>query len=264
MAQVKDSQNDDIDLHYKDKFEGNQYLSQYYNIPGTPQNYYRDVRLKLVHDMFKKLLPDEEVEGKDDFRVLDYGSGPVIAYVISAAGKRKVSEIVLAEYTEKNRDALNKWQANDSSSFNWLPYIKNVVQDIEKKPESEVRIREQRLRDLMKVVSCDIKAEQPIEKGSEGPFDVVITFLAIECACVSEAEYIEFIEKLSKMVKPNGAIIMFSKLAKKAQSISYAIGRERFYYYAVTYDMLLNALSKAGFVNVQCTNVPIMEAIYHS
>ncbi len=243
---------------YEDKFEPEEYLTQYYNEPGTPQNYYRDVRLKLVHEIFET-VPREG--GKNGFKILDYGSGPVIAHAISSAGNERVSEIVLAEFTEKNRNSLSKWRVNDPLAFNWLPYIKYVVQDLEKKSESEVYLREERLRSLIKVVSCDIKAKRPIEKGFEGPYDVVMTFLAIECACQNEADYIEFMRKLSSLVKPDGTLVMFTKMAQKAQSISYKICGQKFYYYTATYDMLLNALSKAGFGEIHCTKVRILEAI---
>lgn len=98
------------DFNYQDKFDPIEYLHQCYKTPGTPQNYWRNLRLELIHDTFETILP-KDLRDNEEFKVLDYGSGPVIAHVISAAGKQQVSEIVLAEYTKKNREALHKWQA---------------------------------------------------------------------------------------------------------------------------------------------------------
>lgn len=247
--------------NYEDKFEPDEYLAQFYNSPGTPQNYYRDVRLKLIHDVFQAISCEATSNEENDFKVLDYGCGPVIAHVISPAGNKRVSEIILAEFTEKNRTSLQRWQVNDTMAFNWVPYLKYVVQDLEKKEVNEVYLREERLRSVIKVASCNIKAEQPIERGFEGPYDVVMTFLAIECACTSEVEYIDYIRKLSTLVKPNGKLVMFSKLAQKPQAISYKICGEKFSYYTVSYEMLLNALHSAGFAKICCTKVHILEAI---
>ena len=246
---------------FEGRFDPTTYLSQYYNKPGSPQNYYRDQRMKMVHEFFCELLPeDDRICGKE-IKVLDYGSGPVIAFAISAAGKNEVSEIVLAGFTETNRDALHKWLSRDASAFDWSPYFKYVVQNLEKKPAVEVDIREEKLRSIVKVASCDIKANPPIQEGFEGPYDVIITFLSIGSGCYSEAEYFKLVEKLSRLVKPGGHILMFSKLAKTAQSITYNVGGQPFHYYATTEDTLLSSLKKAGFNSICCTRVAIRNAI---
>ena len=255
MAEENDTTN------FEDRFDPIAYLSQYYNRPGTPQNYYRDLRLKMVHEFFCELLPNDESAHTKDFKVLDYGSGPVIAFVISAAGKNEVSEIVLADYTEMNRSALRKWFDGNTSDFDWSSYFKHIVQDLEKKAEKDIRTREDRLRCIAKVASCDIKADQVIEEGFEGPYDVVITFLAIESACTIEADYLPLLEKLSRHVKPEGHILMFTKLAKTAQPVSYNVGGKQFHYFAPSEEIVLSSLGKAGFNNIQCTRVPISNAI---
>ena len=247
--------------NYDDQFDANEFLAQAYNPPGTPKNYHRDLRMKMVHDLFKELLPDGVDNHNNNFKVLDYGCGPVIAFAISAAGKNAVSEIVLAEYTEMSRNALHKWLDRDAVAFDWSDYFKHVVQTLEKKPESEVKLREERLRNIVKIASCDIKADPPIEEGFEGPYDLVMTFLAIESACKSEEEYFELVKNLSKLVKPGGNVMMFAKLAKTSQSIRYNIGGKLFHYYTISEDILLSALKKAGLQCVTSTRVPIQNVI---
>ena len=246
---------------YDDQFDANEFLSQAYNPPGTPKNYHRDLRMKMVHDLFEELLPDDHDSHGNNFKVLDYGCGPVIAYVISAAGKNAVSEIVLAEYTEMSRNALHKWLDRDATAFDWSDYFKHVVQTLEKKPETEVQFREERLRTIVKIASCDIKADPPIEEGFQGPYDLVMTFLAIESACNSEEEYFKLVENLSKLVKPGGHVLMFAKLAKTSQSILYNVGGKLFHYYSISEDILLSALKKAGLQSIRSTRVSIQNVI---
>ncbi len=243
---------------YKDKFKAQVFLNQRFKKPGTPLNQFRDMRLKMIHELFSSKTMHSNAK---DLKVLDYGSGPVLAFIISAASKENVSEIVLAEYTTTNREALHQWLYKDSSAFNWLPYIKYVVQHLETKPESEVLVREERLRNLVKVASCDVKAEQPIEKGFEGPYDVVMTSLAIGSACHSEIDYTTSIQKLSTLVKTGGVLYMFSKVAQKSQPMHYELGGEKFYYYAISTDILIRSLEEMGFENVQCVRIPIADTI---
>ena len=243
---------------YEDKFKPLVFLKQRFQEPGTPMNQFRDMRLKMVHELFSS----KNMNSNDtDLKVLDYGSGPVVAFIISAASKENVSEIVLAEYTTKNREALHQWLYKDSLAFDWLPYIKYVVQHLENKPESEVLVREERLRNLVKVASCNIKSKQPIEKGFEGPYDVVTTSLAIGSACDSEIDYITSIQKLSTLVKTGGVLYMFSKVAQKSQPMYYELDGEKFYYYAISTDILIRGLEENGFENIQCVRIPITDTI---
>ena len=96
-----------------------------------PQDVYHAMKefpLLQLHCFFaqKRLTSDH---GGEPLNVLDYGCGPVVAYDISAAGLNV--EIVLAEYGAKCRSALNNWLNHSPTAWDWLPYIKHVVQNIE-------------------------------------------------------------------------------------------------------------------------------------
>ena len=75
--------------------------------------------LKHVHEFY------ESYQSTARLKILDIGSGPTIAYVISAAPH--AAEIVLSEYTKANRMALLQWLNNDPDAFDWTPVIKHVV-----------------------------------------------------------------------------------------------------------------------------------------
>ena len=93
---------------------------------------------------------------------MDYGCGPVIANTISAAAK--ASSIVLSDFTPNNRKALRQWLNIDSAAFDWSPYFKYVVRDMEGKGEQEVKERQELVCKLVKaVVHCDITQDPPID-----------------------------------------------------------------------------------------------------
>ena len=88
--------------------------------------------LKTLHDFYQSY---DATEAK--LKILDVGSGPVIAHTISAAPH--AAEIVLSDYTEANCAALLQWLNNDPNAFDWTHMIKHVVVNLEGKSEEEVQ-----------------------------------------------------------------------------------------------------------------------------
>ena len=147
-------------------------------------------------------------------KVLDYGCGPVIAYDISAAAES--TEIVLAEYGEQCRSALQDWLDRSPSAWDWTPYIKHVVCDLEGKDESEVKTREDDLRRAVKaIVPCDITQDPPIAKGYEGPYDVVMSMLCIENGCLIRQEYKAAVKRIATLVKRDGTLLLYTTIRNR-------------------------------------------------
>ena len=235
---------------YQGRFSPIKYLNQYYKTPqaGTPESRLRDFAVDNVHKVFSRLFPQEqEASCQTKIRVLDYGCGPSIAYTISAAGIPNVSEIVLAEYTARNREAVQQWLDKDPSAFDWSPYFKYVVQTLEGKTEEQVAEREERMRSLVKVVPCDITLDPPIEKGYEGPYDIVISFLCLGSCCNSVDEYCAGVVKLSSMVKPGGLLLIYSLDMKPWDELNYyRVGSHCFYDLNISCDLAISALEAAS------------------
>ena len=121
----------------------------------------KDFALVNVHNFF---LQKHSTSKGVPLKVLDYGCGPVIAYDISAAAES--ATIVLAEYGETCRNALQDWLNRSSSAWDWVPYIKYIICDLEGKDEDEVQKREDDLRKAVTaIVPCDITHDPPIAKG---------------------------------------------------------------------------------------------------
>ena len=131
------------------------------------------VRLFLVKQVHEYYHSYKSTASK--LRILDVGTGPVIAHTISAAPH--ASEIVLSEYSEANREALLQWLKNDPKSHDWTPFFKHVVVDFEGKSEEEVPIRAELVRKVVKaVVPCDVNSDPPI------PTEYVSFYLVYEPA----------------------------------------------------------------------------------
>ena len=205
-----------ITTDYSREFDIDAYLTRY--APGQTWKMH-DFSVQNLHEHFQS-----QADTGAGFRVLDYGCGPVIANVISAA--RVASEIVLAEYTEEGRAAVRSWLDNIPNSFNWSPFHKYVVQTLEGGSAEAAEEREKRLRSIVKaVVECDATQDPPIRDGYQGPYDAVISFLCLTTACKTKEEFVRAVHKVSALIKPGGCLL-FSMIEPKDTTLPchYPIG----------------------------------------
>ena len=122
----------------------------------------------------------------------------------------KSSEIVLCEYTERNRNALRQWLSGDSEAFDWSPHFSYVVRDLEGKSEQEVRERQEKVRKLVKaVVHCDITQDPPIDPDYNQCYDVLSLSLVIEGVANNLDEFRSLLGKVCKLIKPGGMMFYY-------------------------------------------------------
>ena len=228
---------------YHDKFDPQAYLQTYCPSDLPP---FQLFTLKQLHTLYESYKSSDE-----QLKILDIGTGPVIAYTISAAPY--ASEIVLSEYTESNRTALLQWLKNDPKSYDWIPYFKHVVVDLEGKSEEEVPIRAELVRKVIKaVVPCDVNSDPPIPTEYVGEYDIVTSFLCLVCACATEEDYVAALVRLHALLKPGGTIVLFS-VAKKPSAptpASYPVGSQKFFDLHLSIEFVSKSLERAGFSDV--------------
>ena len=226
---------------YRNEFDPQAYLHYYYdNLTEVHAEL-----LKLLHEFYRSYGSKSS-----GLKVLDYGAGPTVLYAISAA--LQASEIVLADYSEKNCEALQGWLKRDPEAHDWTPFFKYVVQSLEGLGEEEVTKRQEDVRTLIKaVVKCDVHMDPPIQSGYEGPYDVIISLLCLECACSSLEEYEDAMTKLSTLLKPGGRIVLSCVEGEdSAPTQFYMVGAHKFVSLTVTESFMRSTLEKAGFYNI--------------
>jgi len=187
----------------------------------------------------------------EQLKILDIGAGPVILHTISAAPY--ASEIILSEYTEANRKALLQWLKNDPNSYNWFPYFKHVVVDLEGKGEEEVPVRMELVRKVIKaVVPCDVNSDPPIPAEYVDQYDIVTSFLCLLDACATEDDYVAALVRLCALLKPGGMIVLYTveKKPSAPTPASYPVGSQKFSYLLFSREFVTKSLEEAGFSDV--------------
>ena len=246
---MADSRNAITNGDFQESFDPTTYLELRFKNPGAGVSAMINFALENLCQFFR-----DWPQGKFP-KVLDYGCGPVIAYDMSAA--RVASEIVLAEYTKKSCELIKKWLNHDPSAWDWSPYFKHVVETIEGKSETEAFKREETMRKVIKaVVPCDITKDQPIADGYEGPYDIVISTLAIESGCQTRADYKAAIKKMFALLNQGGHLLLYVSIRNKEGLGCYYVGEQEFHPLCLTEQFVLTTLTDNGFIVVKNNPLP--------
>ena len=200
--------------------------------------------LKMFHEVFSSI--------PGSLKILDYGTGPTIMTIISAANR--ASEIVLTDYTVENRESLRSWLRNDPNAFNWSPLFDYVIQSLEKKDVEEARIREELVRKVVtNVIHCDIYEDPILEKEFEKTYDVVSSSCCINSSCSTWKVFKMNMQKLVKLVKPGGHLILFTSqgnMNAEEENAYFMTGKTRHPAVHVSAEWLENVIQSFGFENI--------------
>lgn len=143
-----------------------------------------------------------------DRRVLEFGGGPTIYQIISAA--RYVSEIVFAEYLTVNREEVRRWLVNHGQCLDWDQYLDFVLrlEDKEISVAGRTEMRQQMRSKVTNIIECDALLPEIIGQRSNEKFDIVSSSFCLECIDSDPAIFIEFIDKISSLLEKNGYLAL--------------------------------------------------------
>ena len=224
-----------------EEFEVQAYLKRCYSDATHPNALFC---LPHLYNLYQSL-------GKTNcsLKILDVGAGPSIVYAIIAAPY--ASEIVLSDYVEGNRKAIQQWVDKDPQAHDWTPYLKHIVVDIEGGEEKDIPPREEKLHSSIKVTSCDVARDPVLPTEYMRQYDMVLSMLCLECACSTRDDYVPMLRRLSQLLKPNGTLVLFhTERIDSQQPVRYCIGGKWFKYIRLWPDFITESLTNAGFRDI--------------
>ena len=216
------------------------YLPSYYNEVDE----YHAFSLKCFHEFFKSYQPPP-----GGAKLLEFGGGPVVSNLISAAPKCR--EIVFGEFEEDNREGINLWLRKDPLAFNWQPFFSYVVGTLEGGTEENIEERKELLRNTVKtVVPFDIFQPNPVE--DKGPYDIVTSSLCLEYIGLTKEQYMESIAKVAHLVKPGGILLMQAHEGVH----SWVFAGKTIDQNSISVELLREALESAGLSQIRMVCLP--------
>ncbi|XP_030077010.1 indolethylamine N-methyltransferase [Microcaecilia unicolor] len=221
---------------YQHDFDPRAYLETYYGAGSGV--FIKDGFLKFVLKNLHKTFTKGGVKGD---LLIDIGPGPAIYQELSACEVFK--EIIAADFTDRNRQYLDKWLKNESGLFDWTPSVKFVC-DLEGSSGKVVEKQEKLRRTLKQVVKCDVTNRNPLAPLVLPKADAVLTVGCLECACKDLDTYRQVLRNLSSLLKVGGHLIISSILG----STCFTSGSKQFSLLTLDEDFLRAAVTDSGFV----------------
>ncbi len=221
-------------------FDPKQYIREYYSTLGSENAFL----LEFHHRVHSTL--------KTGGRLLEFGGGPSVYQILSAS--RVMREIVFAEYLACNRREVLSWLYSGPDAADWTAYLDYVLRLEAKEPNDESRreLKERVTSRLTQIVECDATLPNILSPRSFSPFDAVSSNFCLECITGREEEFIEFLLKLSRVLRPGGTLVL--TLLKNAAS--YRVGPLFFPAVRIDENFMGSALKEMGFTEIDITTEP--------
>lgn len=228
--------------------ETNYYLKRRFTDPTDKERGAQPFYLRSIHNFYQRFSGSWEAGSA---KLLEYGGGPVIYSLISAAPH--FNEVTFSDYQQSNIDAVLAWKNCSEGYHDWTPYFKYVISQLEGKVDDKaVALRQEDLRAKCKsFLLGDLHATDILRSNSmpledfRGKFDVVSSNFCCEVVAKDIKEYQANVRNLGELVMPGGYIISLVSLEESYWHTSYS--DKRVFHLYLTEEDVIRAYTQAGF-----------------
>ncbi|XP_053125720.1 nicotinamide N-methyltransferase-like [Hemicordylus capensis] len=201
---------------YAQHFVPKQYLENYYCFRSG-----KDAENSLLTTCLQNLHKVFSLDGIKGDTLIDIGSGPTIHQFLSAC--ESFREIVASDYTDQNREEMQRWLRKEPDAFDWSPMVQYVC-ELEGDREKWARKEEQVRRAITQVLKCDVTLPNPLAPLTLPPADCLLSSLCLEGACKDLSVYRSAVRNISSLLKPGGHLVLFGVL----EETFYMVGQHQF------------------------------------
>ncbi|KAM5125816.1 nicotinamide N-methyltransferase-like [Mantella aurantiaca] len=171
--------------------------------------------------------------------------GSFIHHLYSASNS--FQDIIVLKSSKKCIMELSRWLHDRTGAYDWT-HTSTAAAELEGNRD-QLQEKECLLKlSIKQILKCDFEPEN-ITSPVELPLaDCVISVWMLESISKNKDEYIRNLEKILKLLKPGGQLLLFSL----ADATYFTAGGERFYGFTQDVDFVKNALSMLGLVIDYC------------
>ncbi|XP_064476150.1 nicotinamide N-methyltransferase-like [Ornithodoros turicata] len=223
---------DKLKQQYRNEFDPGSYQDMVMKLDFLYLFYQREVNELLRRDVFK-----------NSATLLEFGCGPTPFSMFPMT--KKFHEVVLCEYLEQNRRAVQKWVNNEADALDWsfLAESQALLEGYSDLKTGCSEVEERTRRAIKHIIPCDVYDMGVMPKEHRIEYDVLFTSLCFEGAAVDLEAYNSVVSNVTQLVKPGGVIVQCGVLKCK----TYTVGQAVFDAMYLTEDIVKGALEKAGF-----------------
>ncbi|KAM5163662.1 indolethylamine N-methyltransferase-like [Mantella aurantiaca] len=177
--------------------------------------------------------------------LIDISVGSFIHHLYSASNS--FQEMVILKSNEICIMELCRWLHDHTGAYDWT-HTSAAAAELEGNRDQHQEKESCLKSSIKQILKCDFEQEN-ITSPMELPLaDCVICVFILEPISKNEDEYMRNLEKILKLLKPGGCLLLFSTI-----DTTYATVRgERFHIFTHDEDFVKNVLSKLGLVIDYC------------
>ncbi|XP_040182231.1 indolethylamine N-methyltransferase-like [Rana temporaria] len=177
--------------------------------------------------------------------LIDISVGSIIHHLYSASNFFK--KIIILKFQEQCIMELTRWLHDRTGAYDWS-HTSSAAAELEG-TRDQLQEKEMRLRSsIMQILKCDFEEENITSPALLPLADCIISAWILEFISKNEDEYMKNLEKIIKLLKPGGQLLLIGSL----DQTYWITGAERFHCFKCNEEFVKNALSKVGLVIDYC------------
>ncbi|XP_040182230.1 indolethylamine N-methyltransferase-like [Rana temporaria] len=177
--------------------------------------------------------------------LIDISLGSIIHHLYSASNFFK--KIILLKFQERCIMELNRWLHDRTGAYDWS-HTSSAAAELEG-TRDQLQEKEMRLRSSIKqILKCDFEEENITSPVLLPLADCIISWVILEVISKNEDEYMKNLEKIIKLLKPGGQLLLIGLL----DATYFTAGTERFHCFNCNEEFVKNAFGKVGLAIDYC------------
>ncbi|XP_073513304.1 nicotinamide N-methyltransferase-like [Phyllobates terribilis] len=226
--------------YHEDDFDSRQHLESY--VSDNPDTVSKEDSLIFPIENLTKTFTEDHIKGDI---LIDISMGSFVHHLFAACDVFK--HIIVLKSRDSCIIELKRWVDERTGAFDWGHATKlhgetegnrDQLQD----KEGKVRLA------LQHVVKCNLEKEDMMDPIVLPPADCIISGWLLDSISKDQDDYIRYLRKFLKLLKPGGHIILMGVL----ELTFYTVGKHK--YHALNYDedFARKALAGEGFIIDRC------------
>ncbi|XP_075696710.1 nicotinamide N-methyltransferase-like [Rhinoderma darwinii] len=221
-------------------FDSRQFLENYFS--DKSDMVFGDDTLKFVIDNLKQIFSEGHINGDI---LIDLSIGSFIHHLYSACEFFK--NIIVLKVNNRCIMELKRWVDERTGAFYW-GHTSTLLQEKEVNSD-HFEDKEGHLRSAIQhVVKYDLDKENMTDPLVLPPADCVISDCLLDAISKDQDDYIRYLRKFSRLLKPGGHLIIIGCL----DTTYFTVGKDKFHVFTFDEDFVRKALVGEGFIIDYC------------
>ncbi|XP_075696782.1 nicotinamide N-methyltransferase-like [Rhinoderma darwinii] len=223
-------------VYHEHDFDSRQYLEQYFS--DKPDMVFGEDSLNSFIENLRQVFAVGHIKGEV---LIDISLSSFVHHLYSACEFFK--NIIVLKVNNRCIMELKRWVDERTGAFYW-GHASTLLQEKEENSD-QCQDQEEKLRSAIQhVVKYDLEKENITDPLVLPPADCVISVWLLDAISKDQDDYIRYLRKFSRYLKPAGHLILIGSLG----ATYFTVGKDKFNAFTYDEDFVRKALVEEGFI----------------